>query len=689
MKVVALISGGKDSTFNALKCVAYGHEIVCLANLKPENDIDDELDSWMYQTVGHHGIDALAEAWGLPLIRATTKGKSSRQSLDYDQTDGDEVEDLLNLLTECTRAFPEIEAVASGALFSTYQRNRVENVCGRLGLKSLAYLWQKEQKQLIQEMIDVNLEAVIVKVAAEGLNEDHLGKTIKELQPYFHKLENEIQMNVAGEGGEYESFTLDCPHWSKKLILDEVKAVKPSNDTAHLHFENILLEEKPQDQVWSSEEVSKALRRYPELEEEPQGLELDDRVRPKGVPPQNPEPCTSVHKSGNFVFVSGLPVTNSEPGSVEENVNAVLNTMEENLKSAEAEFSMGVYMQFYLNDISEFLDANSVYKSKFGINPPSRCCVELPLPAGQSILADCLAYKGTRHVLHVQSFSEWAPCCIGPYSQCNLILGLLFCAGQIALYPPTMQTIPNDQPNKHTCQTWWNVNQCLEVLNSHLSNCLTNIVYTKFQPANELFSMIRDRSNTYLEEFGESDEYELPSTDLLYVNVPKMPRNAMIEIIPFAYQKSLLRVVNCRRQKLKGERTRLTAIHLGQYVSSITIRYLGPDSIDDFGVGWNLLAAHMKQHGFSTESIIFVRAYYDIDLTEPKRVLDSLQSGFTQTFSDGGVPAMSLIPSCGVLGGDDDIGSVVALHVYILNEDLWKEHLAENNLYCSSQGIYF
>ena len=114
----------------------------------------------------------------------------------------------------------------------------------------------------------------------------------------------------------------------RSFLRDEVKAVKPSNDTAHLHFENILLEEKPQDQVWSSEEVSKALRRDPGLEEEPQGLELDDRVRPKGVPPQNPEPCTSLHKSGNFVFVSGLPVTNSEPGSVEENVNAVFNTME-------------------------------------------------------------------------------------------------------------------------------------------------------------------------------------------------------------------------------------------------------------------------------------------------------------------------------------------------------------------------
>ena len=35
MKVVALLSGGKDSIYNAYKCVQYGHEIVAVAHLKP------------------------------------------------------------------------------------------------------------------------------------------------------------------------------------------------------------------------------------------------------------------------------------------------------------------------------------------------------------------------------------------------------------------------------------------------------------------------------------------------------------------------------------------------------------------------------------------------------------------------------------------------------------------------------
>lgn len=35
-KVIGLVSGGKDSTFNLLHCVANGHELVALATLTPE-----------------------------------------------------------------------------------------------------------------------------------------------------------------------------------------------------------------------------------------------------------------------------------------------------------------------------------------------------------------------------------------------------------------------------------------------------------------------------------------------------------------------------------------------------------------------------------------------------------------------------------------------------------------------------
>ena len=59
---------------------------------------------------------------------------------------------------------PSVEAVCSGAILSNYQRYRVEDVCARLGLASLSYLWQRQQDELLQEMATAGVHAVLVKV---------------------------------------------------------------------------------------------------------------------------------------------------------------------------------------------------------------------------------------------------------------------------------------------------------------------------------------------------------------------------------------------------------------------------------------------------------------------------------------------------------------------------------------------
>jgi len=125
MRVVALISGGKDSCFNMMHCVYQGHEIVALANLQPEEK--DEMDSYMYQTVGHDVIDAYSEALGLPLYRRVIRGRSVNVQEDYQVVAEDEVEDLFQLLKKIKEEI-DFEGVSSGAILSNYQRVRVEHV---------------------------------------------------------------------------------------------------------------------------------------------------------------------------------------------------------------------------------------------------------------------------------------------------------------------------------------------------------------------------------------------------------------------------------------------------------------------------------------------------------------------------------------------------------------------------------
>lgn len=126
MRVVALISGGKDSCYNMMQCIAAGHDIVALANLKPQSkgilifvvtvkyvlhqkllitiyvrlsvSTVDELDSYMYQSVGHQAVELYAEAMALPLFRQRTNGVALQQEKVYTHTPEDEVEDLFDLL---------------------------------------------------------------------------------------------------------------------------------------------------------------------------------------------------------------------------------------------------------------------------------------------------------------------------------------------------------------------------------------------------------------------------------------------------------------------------------------------------------------------------------------------------------------------------------------------------------------
>lgn len=52
----------------------------------------------MYQTVGHHAVELYAEAMDLPLYRRTIRGLSLNTGRNYTATEGDEVEDLYELL---------------------------------------------------------------------------------------------------------------------------------------------------------------------------------------------------------------------------------------------------------------------------------------------------------------------------------------------------------------------------------------------------------------------------------------------------------------------------------------------------------------------------------------------------------------------------------------------------------------
>jgi diphthine-ammonia ligase len=91
--------------------------------------------------------------------------------------------------------------------------------CRRLGWTCYAFLWQRNQRELLEEMIESGLVAILIKVAAMGLTTSHLGKSLEEMFPHLEKLSNDFGAHMAGEGGEYETLTIDCPLFAKKLVM--------------------------------------------------------------------------------------------------------------------------------------------------------------------------------------------------------------------------------------------------------------------------------------------------------------------------------------------------------------------------------------------------------------------------------------------------------------------------------------
>ncbi|XP_019909921.2 diphthine--ammonia ligase isoform X2 [Esox lucius] len=479
MKVVALISGGKDSCYNMMQCVAAGHSVVALANLRPANT--DELDSYMYQTVGHQAIDLYAEAMDLPLYRRTIQGSSLEIGRVYSQTEGDEVEDLYHLL-KMVQEKESVEGVSVGAILSDYQRTRVENVCARLGLQSLAYLWRRDQTSLLSEMISCGVHALLIKVAAVGLDpEKHLGKPLADMEPYLTQLSQKYGVHVCGEGGEYETFTVDCPLFKKRLVIDSVETVIHSADAfapvGYLHFSQMHTENKEMGPVAASalplggcpcqsavDEMTDEAEYADQAEDvQEESTSKGDLSCHKGREFPNPV-CDllpvdvllscSARSPGGYQWISGIkPLTPDE--GIESQTAAAFTLLQGELEMRGCRMKHIVLVHLYVRDMQDFSLLNKVYATHFGVNPPARVCVQVPLPVGQLLQMDCLLHDWPsepqeapeeaafhhREALHVQSLSHWAPANIGPYSQAFRVDETVFCAGQIALVPCTMQLV--------------------------------------------------------------------------------------------------------------------------------------------------------------------------------------------------------------------------------------------------------
>lgn len=228
MKLAALVSGGKDSWYAAYMARKFGNEIACIVTLKPEKS-----DSYMFHFPNVEFVSKQAEAADLPIIELPTKGVKEQELQD--------LKEAINL----AKQKHHIEGVCSGALASEYQKTRVDAICEELSLKSVAPIWHMDPMMYMQGLLLNNFKVIIVGIAAEGLSEEWLGKEIERnsLQE-LRRLAEKHRFHLAFEGGEAETFVLDCPLFKKRLEVWDSETVMENDYTGKLVIRELQIVKK-------------------------------------------------------------------------------------------------------------------------------------------------------------------------------------------------------------------------------------------------------------------------------------------------------------------------------------------------------------------------------------------------------------------------------------------------------------
>lgn len=228
LKLGVLFSSGKDSNYAMYIMQEQNYAVECLITIKSQNP-----DSYMFHTPNIGLAQLQAEAMGIPLIEEMTLGEKET-----------ELGDMKNAIRRARDKFG-IEGVVTGALYSNYQRERIERVCDELGLKTFSPLWHIDQEKEMHQLLSTGFEFIFSSIAAYGLDKSWVGRRIekKDIERLV-RLNEKIGLNVAGEGGEFESFVLDGPMYHKRIEIREMEVVELDEYTAKVMIKDAVLVDK-------------------------------------------------------------------------------------------------------------------------------------------------------------------------------------------------------------------------------------------------------------------------------------------------------------------------------------------------------------------------------------------------------------------------------------------------------------
>ena len=210
MKLASLFSGGKDSTFAIYLVQKQGHEVVCLLSVIPKSD-----ESHLLHHPNIQWTKLQSESMNIPQLTMTS---------DSDNTD-EELSTLEELLQNAKEQFG-IEGLVHGGIKSAFQKDKFEILCNKLNLIAVAPLWDTEPQQYMNDLLDSKFNFIMTTVTADGLDDSWLGKLISKSDiDILKNLSEKFGFNLNFEGGESETFVIDCPLFTNPININQSKKI--------------------------------------------------------------------------------------------------------------------------------------------------------------------------------------------------------------------------------------------------------------------------------------------------------------------------------------------------------------------------------------------------------------------------------------------------------------------------------
>jgi len=210
MKLGSLFSGGKDSTYVIYLAQKQGHEVACLLSIFTKSE-----ESHLLHYPNLQWTKLQSQSMSIPQLTINSESN---------ETD-DELFALEKLLQNAKDQF-HIEGLVHGGIKSQFQKEKFESLCSKLNLVAITPLWNTEPEQYMNDLLDSNFVFIMITVSSDGLDDTWLGKEITKSDIVTLKhLSEKFGFNLNFEGGEAETFVIDCPLFSNSIRINKTKKI--------------------------------------------------------------------------------------------------------------------------------------------------------------------------------------------------------------------------------------------------------------------------------------------------------------------------------------------------------------------------------------------------------------------------------------------------------------------------------